>query len=58
MDDEAQRVVVIDLNVPFLTMVDLMIKWAFASIPAAIIIAFWLWIGMSLMERFFGLTLL
>lgn len=34
-----QRVVVTDINMPFGSMVNFMVKWAIASIPALIIIA-------------------
>jgi hypothetical protein len=37
--ESKQQVVVTDVRIPFWSMVTLMIKWAFASIPAAIVIA-------------------
>ncbi|TAK14864.1 MAG: hypothetical protein EPO35_08880 [Acidobacteria bacterium] len=37
--DSLQRVVVTDFDMPFGSMVMLMVKWAFASIPALLIIA-------------------
>ncbi len=37
---EAQRIVVTDLDMPFFSMVKFMVKWAIASIPAAIILWF------------------
>ena len=37
---ERQEVIVTDINMPFASMVGFMVKWAFASIPAMIIIAF------------------
>lgn len=33
------EVVIVDIRVPFGSMIVLMIKWAFAAIPAAIVIA-------------------
>ena len=38
MADNAQRLVVTDIKVPFLSMVVLMVKWALAAIPAVIIL--------------------
>lgn len=36
--DNPQRVVVVDLQMPFFSMVLLMVKWALASIPALMIL--------------------
>jgi hypothetical protein len=36
---ERQEVVVVDMNMPFWSMVEFMVKWAIASIPAFIILA-------------------
>jgi len=38
MDKDVTRVTVTDVNMPFLSMVSLTIKWALASIPALIVI--------------------
>jgi len=35
---DRQEVVVVDINIPFLSMVILMVKWAVAVIPALIIL--------------------
>jgi len=37
---EPARVVVVDLQMPFLSMVVLMVKWALAAIPALMILFF------------------
>lgn len=37
-NDEAKKVIVIDLQMPFFSIVVLMVKWALASIPAIIIL--------------------
>ncbi|MEC4748227.1 hypothetical protein [Methylomicrobium sp. Wu6] len=37
--DEAKKVIVVDLQMPFFSIVVLMVKWALASIPAIIILA-------------------
>lgn len=53
-----QRVSVIDIDMPFGSMVSFMIKWAFAAIPAFIIIgAAFFMIGMVLGILFGGLFL-
>jgi hypothetical protein len=37
--DEPNKVIVVDLQMPFFSIVILMVKWALASIPAIIILA-------------------
>ena len=38
MNEQPSRVAVIDVNMPFLSMVRFMVKWAIASIPALVIL--------------------
>jgi hypothetical protein len=38
MSDERREVVVVDVKIPFLSMVILLVKWAIAAIPAMIIL--------------------
>ena len=38
MNDDAREVVVVDVKIPFWSMVVLMVKWAIAAIPAVIIL--------------------
>jgi hypothetical protein len=38
MSDEKREVVVVDVKIPFLSMVILLVKWAIAAIPAMIIL--------------------
>ncbi|HUJ86553.1 MAG TPA: hypothetical protein VLX30_06850 [Burkholderiales bacterium] len=38
MSDEGKDVVVVDIRIPFWSMVTLLVKWALASIPAFIIL--------------------
>ncbi len=38
-DDERREVVVVDVRIPFISMVMLMVKWAIAAIPALLILA-------------------
>ncbi len=37
---EKQEVIVTDIQMPFMSMVSFMVKWAIATIPAAIILMF------------------
>jgi hypothetical protein len=37
-EQEPKRVIVVDLQMPFLSIVVLMVKWALASIPAIVIL--------------------
>ena len=37
--DEPSKVIVVDLQMPYFSIVILMVKWALASIPAIIILA-------------------
>ena len=38
-EEEAKKVIVVDLQMPFFSIVILMVKWSLASIPAIIILA-------------------
>jgi hypothetical protein len=49
-----QKVVVTNIRMPFWSMVIFMVKWAFASIPALIILFFVLGLIMTIMMTFFG----
>ena len=40
MSEDRREVVVTDIEIPFLSMVVLMVKWAIAAIPAVIILFF------------------
>ncbi len=43
---EPREVVVVDFDMPFVSIVYLMVKWAIASIPAAVILVFiWAMLG-------------
>jgi hypothetical protein len=50
MSNERSEVVVVDVKIPFLSMVTLLVKWALASIPAIII----LFIIGALLSALFG----
>ncbi|BAP57633.1 hypothetical protein THII_3336 [Thioploca ingrica] len=39
MENDSQNVIITDIKMPFFSMVMFMIKWVFAIIPAAIILA-------------------
>jgi hypothetical protein len=47
--DEPRKVIVVDLQMPFLSIVTLMVKWVLASIPAIIILAMIFSLVMTLM---------
>ncbi|TLU83512.1 MAG: hypothetical protein FDX30_06780 [Chlorobium sp.] len=49
-----QKVVVTDIRMPFWSMVVFMVKWAFASIPAMIVLFFVVGIIMAVMMTLFG----
>ncbi len=51
-DDERREVVVVDVRIPFISMVMLMVKWAIAAIPAFLILAA---LGMALTVLLGGL---
>ena len=38
MDDSRREVVVVDVKIPFTSMIILLVKWAIAAIPAVIIL--------------------
>ena len=52
--DEPSKVIVVDLQMPFLSIVTLMVKWALASIPAIIILAMIFSFVMTLMGGMMG----
>lgn len=39
MENDSQNVIITDIKMPFFSMIMFMIKWVFAIIPAAIILA-------------------
>ena len=54
MSNNDTRVTVVDVRMPFLSMVVFMVKWAIASIPAIIILAVLGSVLFSIFESFFG----
>ncbi|MEA2570766.1 MAG: hypothetical protein QOI24_2767 [Acidobacteriota bacterium] len=46
---DAQAVIITDLDMPFTSMVRFMVKWAIATIPAALILVFVVWVAMTLL---------
>jgi len=52
--DKNNPVIVTDIKMPFLSMVDFMVKWAIASIPAFIILAILATLVMGVMGRMMG----
>lgn len=55
MDDLEKRVVVVDIKMPFWSMVIFIIKWIIASIPAMIVLAF-IWLGIAFLFSFIGVS--
>lgn len=51
---QANPVVVVDLQMPFTSMVTFMVKWALASIPAVMILAAAAAFAFTLLETLFG----
>jgi len=51
-DEEPKKVIVVDLEMPFFSIVVLMVKWALASIPAIIILTVIIGIISGLMGGF------
>ena len=54
MATEKHEVVVTDIKMPFWSMVLFMVKWAFAAIPAVIIVFFIVGVAGAIMGHFFG----
>ena len=54
MNDSAQRIVVVDLRIPFVRLVLFFIKAALAAIPAAIVVGFLLMLVTALIAALIG----
>jgi hypothetical protein len=54
MNDATQRIVIVDLRVPFTRLVLFFIKAALAAIPAAIVVGFLLMLATALVAALFG----
>ena len=54
--ETAQHVTVVDIKMPFLSMVVFMVKWAIASIPALIILFFLFSLVMALFGHMSGMS--
>jgi hypothetical protein len=53
-EEERQEVVVVDIDMPFWSMVRFMIKWAIASIPAIIVLIVLFSLVMALISGLLG----
>jgi hypothetical protein len=53
MSNQDNQVVIVDIKMPFMSMVVFMVKWVLASIPAFIILAFIAAIGTGLFGAIF-----
>jgi hypothetical protein len=54
MNESAQRIVVVDLRIPFVRLVIFFIKAGLAAIPAAIVVGFLLMLATALIAALFG----
>lgn len=52
---EQKRVKVVDIDIPFSSMVTFMVKWAFAVIPAAVIICIIVIIAAGIVKSLLGI---
>lgn len=52
--ENQREVVVVDIKMPFWSMVMFMVKWAVASVPALVVLAILLSFAMALMTGLFG----
>jgi hypothetical protein len=51
-----QRFVVTDIDIPFWRLVVIMIKWALAAIPAAIVVTIIITIAVGMLGMLFGMS--
>jgi hypothetical protein len=54
MNDSTQRIVVVDLRIPFVRLVMFFIKATLAAIPAALVVGFLLMLVTALIAALFG----
>jgi hypothetical protein len=54
MNDPAERIVVVDLRIPFVRLLVFFIKAALAAIPAALAVGFLLMLATALVAALFG----
>lgn len=54
MSNPDREVVVVDIKIPFFSMVTLMVKWAIAAIPAVMILVFIAGAAGAVMAMIFG----
>jgi hypothetical protein len=53
---QPQRFVVTDIDIPFWRLVAILIKWALAAIPAAIVVTLIMMIAMGMLGMLFGMS--
>ena len=51
----SQRIVISDIDIPFWRLVVILIKWALAAIPAAIVVTIIISIAMGMLSLLFGM---
>ena len=52
----SQRIVISDIDIPFWRLVAILIKWALAAIPAAIVVTLIMMVAMGMLGMLFGMS--
>ncbi|MFL5102533.1 MAG: hypothetical protein ACJ8E5_18220 [Xanthobacteraceae bacterium] len=52
----SQRIVISDIDIPFWRLVAILIKWALAAIPAAIVVTLIIMVAMGMLGMLFGMS--
>jgi hypothetical protein len=52
----SQRIVISDIDIPFWRLVAILIKWALAAIPAAIVVTLIVMVAMGMLGMLFGMS--
>jgi len=52
----SQRIVISDIDIPFWRLVGILIKWALAAIPAAIVVTIIMMVAMGMLGMLFGMS--
>jgi hypothetical protein len=52
----SQRIVISDIDIPFWRLVAILIKWALAAIPAAIVVTIIMMVAMGMLGMLFGMS--
>jgi len=52
----SQRIVISDIDIPFWRLVAILIKWALAAIPAAIVVTIIMMVAIGMLGMLFGMS--